>query len=329
MKNIDELTIDDLPPSKDDGWWKEHNDEYYHYLYRIDNTINGMYYYGIHSQRKDSGKLPENDGYMGSGVRLRRAQRKYGLDKFTKSIIKTFSTRDEARLEERKIVNEITVKDEKCYNIAIGGGLLPVSTGFSTYKNKNNFGDTRQLSVNDPLVLSGEYIPIGAIVNAGYSTYKNKDNPKEVKRLHISDPLVVSGQFINVCKGVGSYVNKDNKNDIRRLPVNDPLVSSGQFISIGSGTMKKGGLTYRNLITKERKFFNENERKNIDNNLWKPDFLFSKDLRFITIELLENLYKSYNNSWGKVSISLGISTNKLRRVREYYRDLGYNWLFLE
>ena len=39
----------------------------YHYFYKIENIINGFYYYGIHSTNN------LNDGYMGSGRKLKRA----------------------------------------------------------------------------------------------------------------------------------------------------------------------------------------------------------------------------------------------------------------
>lgn len=38
----------------------------YHYLYRIDNIVNGKFYYGIRSCYCD----PESDPYMGSGLFL-------------------------------------------------------------------------------------------------------------------------------------------------------------------------------------------------------------------------------------------------------------------
>jgi hypothetical protein len=39
------------------------------------------------------------------------------MNNFKKEILKTFSTRDEARLEEMKIVDENLVNDDNCYNI--------------------------------------------------------------------------------------------------------------------------------------------------------------------------------------------------------------------
>ena len=49
----------------------------FHYFYRIENIINNFYYYSIDNL---------NDGYMGSGRCLKRAQKIYGIENFVKTI---------------------------------------------------------------------------------------------------------------------------------------------------------------------------------------------------------------------------------------------------
>lgn len=87
----------------------------FHYLYKIINLVNGKYYFGIHSTNNI------DDGYMGSGVRLHQAYRKYGIENFKKEILGFYETRKSLLEAEAKIVTVFEIQDDKCYNIALGG----------------------------------------------------------------------------------------------------------------------------------------------------------------------------------------------------------------
>ena len=87
----------------------------YNYFYKITNNINGHYYYGIHSTNN------LDDGYMGSGTILHYAYKVYGIENFTKEIIKFFDTREECSLYESQIVNKELARDKNCYNSRLGG----------------------------------------------------------------------------------------------------------------------------------------------------------------------------------------------------------------
>lgn len=87
----------------------------YHYFYKITNNTNGHFYYGIHSTDN------LDDGYMGSGRYLRRAYKKFGIENFTKEIVKFFENREDCANFEKEIVTEELVNDPNCYNISLGG----------------------------------------------------------------------------------------------------------------------------------------------------------------------------------------------------------------
>ena len=87
----------------------------YNYTYRIDNLINGKYYYGKHSAES-----LDND-YMGSGKLITAAIEKYKPWNFKKTILKTFSTSEEAFAHEAELVTQQEVDNPMCYNIALGG----------------------------------------------------------------------------------------------------------------------------------------------------------------------------------------------------------------
>ncbi len=55
-----------------------------HYtIYKITNQINGKYYIGRNATKN------VNDSYMGSGIGIKNAINKYGVENFTKEIIAT------------------------------------------------------------------------------------------------------------------------------------------------------------------------------------------------------------------------------------------------
>lgn len=85
------------------------------YFYKITNQINGKYYFGVHSTSNI------NDGYMGSGVALKRAYKKYGIGNFIKEILYYFDNAEEMYAFEEQYVNDELVNDSQCYNMVIGG----------------------------------------------------------------------------------------------------------------------------------------------------------------------------------------------------------------
>lgn len=124
----------------------------YHYFYKITNTINNHFYYGIHSTND------LNDGYMGSGSRLKIAIKKYGIENFSKEIIKFFDNREELAQYEAEIVTESLVCDPNCYNMVIGGDCL-ITSGTTTVV--DNKGNTFRVPVDDPMMYI-EYKPIAS-----------------------------------------------------------------------------------------------------------------------------------------------------------------------
>lgn len=86
-----------------------------HFVYKTTNDLNGDYYYGVHST------YDMNDGYIGSGLRLKNAINKYGKSNFTRTIVQYFENRDDALIYEHKILTPDVLADPHCYNIAEGG----------------------------------------------------------------------------------------------------------------------------------------------------------------------------------------------------------------
>ena len=86
----------------------------HHLVYKITNTINGRYYIGVHSTTNI------NDSYFGSGKLIIEAVSKYGKENFTKEILYTFETAQEAYDMEFQLV-KTTREDSNSYNMTMGG----------------------------------------------------------------------------------------------------------------------------------------------------------------------------------------------------------------
>lgn len=90
------------------------------YIYEITNIINNKTYIGQHVCPKD--KLPDEDkSYMGSGVLLTKAKKKYGIENFTKEIIAICNSRKEADILETQYIKIYREIGKAEYNLAAGG----------------------------------------------------------------------------------------------------------------------------------------------------------------------------------------------------------------
>ncbi len=124
----------------------ENEMDYKYIVYKTTNKINGMYYVGFHKTRD------LDDGYMGSGIYLRRAIEKYGIENFEREILHIYSTQDEAEQKEAEIVNKDFTLREDTYNINIGGNVRIAygkNNGFYGKKHKKETIEKIQQSRNN------------------------------------------------------------------------------------------------------------------------------------------------------------------------------------
>lgn len=104
------------------------DDKKYHFIYKTTNLLNGKFYVGMHSTSN------LNDGYLGSGKRLRYSIRKYGKHNFSIEILEFLPNRKLLREREKQILNEELLKNKNCINIKYGG-----DGGFFNDEHKQKF----------------------------------------------------------------------------------------------------------------------------------------------------------------------------------------------
>ena len=118
----------------------------YHFVYKTNCILTNHYYLGVHSTNN------REDGYLGSGIKLLNYVKKYGRSNFTREIVKTFETREEAFEYEKQILTESTLTDKMCLNVAVGG------IGY-----KHKYGETFKTRISETKrrkLASGEIVPI-------------------------------------------------------------------------------------------------------------------------------------------------------------------------
>lgn len=84
-------------------------------VYLTTNTVNSRFYIGVHKTTNP------NDRYLGSGLALKNAIKKYGRKVFVKKVLHSFKTSSEAYSKEKELVTTELIGGGETYNLAIGG----------------------------------------------------------------------------------------------------------------------------------------------------------------------------------------------------------------
>jgi hypothetical protein len=87
----------------------------YHFIYKTTDTRNGNFYIGMHSTDN------LDDGYVGSGTKLRRLIHKHGKKIFNIEILEFSPNRKLLKEREFEIVNSNLLLQKKCLNLKPGG----------------------------------------------------------------------------------------------------------------------------------------------------------------------------------------------------------------
>lgn len=111
-------------------------------IYSIRNKLNGKIYIGAHRTENIQ------DNYMGSGIAIRKAIKKYGKYNFSKTILLSCSSEEEMYSKEAELVSADFIQSEGNYNASVGGKKGPSTKG---KKWINNGERNKYIKKGDPL----------------------------------------------------------------------------------------------------------------------------------------------------------------------------------
>lgn len=250
----------------------------YNYFYKITNNINNHYYYGIHSTDN------LDDGYMGSGKRLHVAYKKYGIENFTKEILKFFDNRNEALCYESEMVTEGLVNSNECYNIMIGGGYL--DTGGKV-----------------PVIIktTGEHIIVSC---EEYTKNKNKYLTATKGFVHVKDEnsdkykLITCQEYFNnkhkyIVASNGMIAAKDKNGKYYWVSVDDERYKNGVLTAFWAGKKHSESTKQKMRESLSKKHHQQGERNSQYGKCWVTK---NGDNKSIKKELLN---KYLENGWIK------------------------------
>jgi hypothetical protein len=207
-----------------------------YYVYKITNKINHKIYIGCH-QTADL-----DDGYMGSGVYIRRAYEKYGIENFEKEILQFYSNAKEMFDAEATIVHKEFIKEDSNYNLAEGGkggfkGEDCYSSAVRSEKIRQKslnkvavrdpIGNTFKVNKGDPRLDTKELVGI----TKGKATVQDENG--KILKVDVDDPRIASGELVGNTKGLA--VMKDKDGNRYQVLKTDPRIALGELVGNTKG----------------------------------------------------------------------------------------------
>jgi hypothetical protein len=166
------------------------------HLYKITNTVTGEYYIGKHNGWTQN-------GYWGSGNRIQRLIKKYGIDNFKYNILVISDVDYIFQLEKKYITPEMVDLDEKCLNLTIGGqGVGYMSEDI---KQKIRVARAKQIMLPEMYERTSKIMSSLTWMNDGTRSYRVK--PEDIQAS--KEKGMVEGRLSN-------YINTEYRNKFKK-----------------------------------------------------------------------------------------------------------------
>lgn len=205
----------------------------YHYIYKITNKINGMFYIGKHSTND------LEDGYMGSSSYLNEAIQKEGIENFSKEIIQILDTEEEAYNAEKNAVDEFLISDNMCYNKSLGGRGIT-----SDLWQTSEFRDKIHEYYNNPKLKEKHIAPL-----VPYFTSKEHQS-KAAKQIYVKHPehreFLRLGRLVYNTSEAGRNESRNRAEHMRSL-LQQKSPEEKQLVKLKQGLGSLNRFPYKNL----------------------------------------------------------------------------------
>jgi hypothetical protein len=165
------------------------------HLYKITNTVTGEYYIGKHNGWTQN-------GYWGSGNRIQRLIKKYGIKNFKYNILVISDVDYIFQLEKKYITPEMVDLDEKCLNLTIGGK----GVGYMSEDIKQKLRESRakQIMSSEMYERASKTISTLVWMNDGEKSYRIRPENIQVSK----EKGMVEGR-------VKDYINTEYRNKLK------------------------------------------------------------------------------------------------------------------
>lgn len=254
------------------------------FVYKTVNKINGKYYIGVH-------KGEEDDSYLGSGIALQKAIKKYGRENFERIIIKDFDDEEQAYEFEKKLVTEIVVRNSNTYNMTVGG--------------KGGWYHVDSSGENNPMKNPET---VGKITRKAKETRsKNPEKYAEIARKNLS--VAQKNQ-------VGRKRTEETKNKISQSNKGRKGANLGKKFS--EETKEKMSKSWTDTRREEKSFWMK-ERIEKD-----PDIVKTNKGKKFSEETKEKMSKSMRESWKNrqiyTCVHCGLSSKNASNINRWHND---------
>lgn len=242
-------------------------------VYKTTNLISGKIYIGVH------GVKSLNDSYLGSGINLKKAIKKYGKGNFTRVTLFTFENELDAYNKEAEIVNIEFISRLDTYNSCVGG----VNSGKKFERGiimcKDEQGNVHRVTRDDERYKSGKLKHIGSKKGIVRLININTDKHIEVA-VDIAKKLTQSGDYVYWSTGYCKYID-ESTGKYYRLKNTDPLIKT-----LNLTTWFKNKVVVRD---------SNGNIKSINNKDWKQNSEFTSIVKdTVTVKTADGQYLRVN-----------------------------------